>query len=132
MPLLLIDYILGIAVFAGLFSVPWSGAERWFAGGAVILLAYLLDQYRSVADAQFASMYALLRNTQSAKSPEEAEEQMRIVERKASLDGEGPLAFTMLLNFARYAAWIVGGFLVARFLVPAMCATSKPGPWCAG
>lgn len=126
MYVLFVDIAFGVAAFAALFHSSLGPAEKVFLALAFLWLAFMIEVYSLQSDTArenqvevlFAAIQALEKRIegQDAKVVDAAEAKIREFTIQNIAEGQGGPAIVLIS--ARFGGWVVGGWLVERFLLP--------------
>ena len=124
--ILIVDIIIGISAFAALFHSSFGVAEKAFFALALLLLAFMIEVYflqsdtlnENQSEILFAAIQALEKRIEGQDTTVKDAAESRFKELKIQNIAEGQGYPHVILITARFGGWIIGGWLVERFLLP--------------
>lgn len=114
--ILLIDTVLGTAVFYGLLTVTgWGTAERIFFGAAFVAVMFAIEQRGMWADEQHRQALQVLLAGFSTKNESFSEELTAILKRSRFERETGLIAFGVFTLVGRYVVWFLLAWAIHKF-----------------
>jgi len=124
--ILIVDIALGVGAFAALFHSSFGVPEKVFFSFVFLLLAFMIEVYflqsDTVRENQFEGLFAAIQALEKrleghdAKVIDAIETKIKELAIRNIAEGQGYPHIALLS--ARFGGWVLGGWLIERFLLP--------------
>lgn len=124
--ILIVDIALGAGAFAALFHSSFGMSEKVFFSFVFLLLAFMIEVYflqsDTIREDQFEGIFAAILALEKRLEGQDAKVidaiEMKIKEMRILKIAEGQGYPHILLISARFGSWVLGGWLIERFMLP--------------
>lgn len=124
--ILVVEFVLGVSAFAALFHSSFGVAEKTYFALVFLLLAFMIKVYSLQSDTKaenffeglFASLLAIEKRIEGQDTKVVDAVESKINELEAKYLSQGHVFGQVLPLSGRFGVWIIGGWLVEKFLLP--------------